>query len=53
MWLTMRGALTEHVRRVHRAYFAPMLTGYGLVCFEPPLNLPAAPLGSAVTPSSA
>jgi len=35
MWLTMRGALTAHVDRIHRAYFAPMLTGYGLVCFEP------------------
>jgi hypothetical protein len=35
MWLTMRGAMGKAVRRIHRAYFAPMLTGYGLVCFEP------------------
>lgn len=35
MWLTMRGAMGGAVERVHRAYYAPMLTGYGLVCFEP------------------
>ncbi|HJM21790.1 MAG TPA: hypothetical protein QF409_07380, partial [Acidimicrobiales bacterium] len=35
MWLAMRGALGSAVRNIHRAYFAPMLTGYGLVCFEP------------------
>ena len=35
MWLAMRGAMGESVRRVHRAYSAPMLTGYGIVCFEP------------------
>lgn len=35
MWLAMRGAMGENVRRVHRAYSAPMLTGYGLICFEP------------------
>ena len=34
MWLAMRGALGEKVRRVHRHYYAPMLTGYGLVAFE-------------------
>ena len=35
MWLAMRGAMGESVRRIHRAYSAPMLTGYGIVCFEP------------------
>ena len=35
MWLAMRGAMGTQVRNIHRAYFAPMLTGYGLVCFEP------------------
>ena len=34
MWLVMRGAMGSRVRNIHRAYFAPMLTGYGLVCFE-------------------
>jgi protocatechuate 4,5-dioxygenase beta chain len=34
MWLAVRGALGERVRRVHRHYYAPMLTGYGLVAFE-------------------
>ena len=38
MWLAMRGAMGSEVRRVHRAYHAPMLTGYGLVCFEPTSN---------------
>jgi protocatechuate 4,5-dioxygenase beta chain len=31
MWLAMRGALGPHVRRVHRNYVAPLLTGYGLL----------------------
>ena len=35
MWLAMRGAMGADVTRVHRAYHAPMLTGYGLICFEP------------------
>ena len=34
MWLAMRSALGQKVRRVHRHYYAPMLTGYGLVVFE-------------------
>jgi protocatechuate 4,5-dioxygenase beta chain len=34
MWLAMRAALGEKVRRVHRHYYAPLLTGYGLVAFE-------------------
>lgn len=35
MWLAMRGAVGDPVRQVHRAYAAPMLTGYGLICLEP------------------
>ena len=35
MWLAMRGAVGDQVQRVHRAYDAPMLTGYGLLCLEP------------------
>ena len=31
MWLAMRGALGPRVRRVHRNYTAPLLTGYGLL----------------------
>jgi protocatechuate 4,5-dioxygenase beta chain len=31
MWLVMRGALKEKVRRVHRNYYAPMTTGMGLL----------------------
>jgi protocatechuate 4,5-dioxygenase beta chain len=34
MWLAMRGALGASVRRVHRYYYAPMLTGYGLIVLE-------------------
>jgi protocatechuate 4,5-dioxygenase beta chain len=34
MWLAMRSALGPKVRRVHRHYYAPMLTGYGLIVFE-------------------
>jgi len=34
MWLVMRGAMSENVRRVHRHYYAPMTTGMGLICLE-------------------
>jgi hypothetical protein len=34
MWLAMRGALGANVRRAHRYYYAPMLTGYGLLVLE-------------------
>lgn len=34
MWLTMRGALPEKAKRVHRHYYAPMTTGMGLITFE-------------------
>jgi len=36
MWLTMRGALSEKAKRVHRHYYAPMTTGMGLITFEEP-----------------
>ena len=35
MWLAMRGAMGDRVRVAHRAYAAPMLTGYGVICMEP------------------
>ncbi|MEX2453355.1 MAG: class III extradiol dioxygenase family protein [Rhodospirillaceae bacterium] len=34
MWLTMRGALRDPVRRVHRSYYAPMTTGMGLLALQ-------------------
>ena len=34
MWLTMRGALSPHAKRIHRHYYAPMTTGMGLITFE-------------------
>jgi protocatechuate 4,5-dioxygenase beta chain len=34
MWLTMRGALSDNVKQVHRNYYAPMTTGMGLIAFE-------------------
>ncbi len=34
MWLCMRGALSEKVRRVHRNYYHATLTGYAQVIFE-------------------
>jgi protocatechuate 4,5-dioxygenase beta chain len=34
MWLTMRGALSEKAKRVHRHYYAPMTTGMGLITFQ-------------------
>jgi protocatechuate 4,5-dioxygenase, beta chain len=38
IWLAMRGALTvqgQDLRHVQRQYWAPMLTGYGLLALEP------------------
>ncbi len=37
-WICMRGALSDQVRRVHRFYAAPMLTGYGLLVLDEKLN---------------
>lgn len=34
MWLVMRGALSNDVKRVHRHYYAPMTTGMGLITLE-------------------
>lgn len=34
MWLGMRAALGEKVRRLHRNYYAPLITGYGLIVLE-------------------
>ena len=34
MWLCMRGALSDRVRRVHRNYYHATLTGYAQVIFE-------------------
>lgn len=34
MWLVMRGALSNDLKRVHRNYYAPMTTGMGLVTLE-------------------
>ena len=34
MWLTMRGALTPQVNKIHRNYYMPMLTGMGLTVLE-------------------
>ena len=34
MWLTMRGALSDDLTRVHRNYYAPMTTGMGLIALE-------------------
>jgi protocatechuate 4,5-dioxygenase beta chain len=34
MWLTMRGAMSEKAKRVHRHYYAPMTTGMGLITFQ-------------------
>lgn len=35
MWLAMRGALRGPQKRIQRNYWAPVLTGYGLLALEP------------------
>jgi gallate dioxygenase len=39
MWLCMRGALSDCVRRAHRNYYHATLTGYAQVIFEDTENL--------------
>ena len=34
MWLIMRGALSANVRRVHRSYYLPSMTGIATAIFE-------------------
>ena len=34
MWLTMRGALSSQVRKLHQAYYLPSMTGIAAVVFE-------------------
>ena len=34
MWLTMRGALSDNLKNIHRNYYAPMTTGMGLIALE-------------------
>lgn len=34
MWLVMRGALTAKVRRIHRAYYLPSMTGIATLVLE-------------------
>jgi len=31
MWLIMRGAMAPEVNQVHRNYYAPLVTGMGLI----------------------
>ena len=45
MWLVMRGALSASVKRLHRAYYLPSMTGIGMVLFE---NQAAPPTDAAV-----
>ena len=34
MWLTMRGALSSQVRKLHQAYYLPSMTGIAAVVYE-------------------
>ena len=34
MWLVMRGALSAHIKRVHRTYYLPSMTGIATVIYE-------------------
>ena len=45
MWLTMRGALSAQVRRVHQAYTLPSMTGIAAAVYE---NLAGPPVAAEV-----
>jgi gallate dioxygenase len=34
MWLVVRGAMTRHVRRLHRTYYLPSMTGIATAIYE-------------------
>ena len=34
MWLVVRGAMTPHIRRLHRAYYLPSMTGIATAIYE-------------------
>jgi hypothetical protein len=36
MWLAMRGALSNRIRKVHQSYYLPMTTAMAVVLFEEP-----------------
>jgi hypothetical protein len=36
MWLAMRGALSNHVRKVHQHYYLPMTTAMTVTLYEEP-----------------
>ena len=45
MWLTMRGALSSQVKKVHQAYYLPSMTGIAAAVYE---NLAGAPVAGEV-----
>jgi gallate dioxygenase len=45
MWLTMRGALSAQVKKVHQAYYLPSMTGIAAAVYE---NLAGAPVAGEV-----
>lgn len=47
MWLVMRGALSPTVKRLHRAYYLPSMTGIATVLFEDTGGAPDAATAAA------
>jgi gallate dioxygenase len=47
MWLVMRGALSPTVKRLHRAYYLPSMTGIATVLFEDTGGVPDAATAAA------
>jgi gallate dioxygenase len=47
MWLVMRGALSPTVKRLHRAYYLPSMTGIATVLFEDTGGAPDAEAAAA------
>jgi hypothetical protein len=37
MWLAMRGALSEGVKKIHQNYYLPMTTAMAVALFEEPV----------------
>ena len=52
MWLAMRGALSNRIRKLHQNYYLPMTTAMTVVLFEEPDAAGRSAVGSEVVAHS-
>jgi gallate dioxygenase len=52
MWLAMRGALSDDIRKVHQNYYLPMTTAMTVVLYEEPKALQQSPPRDVLRPAA-